>query len=135
MYTRTSIAINKFKWLVCSNQFCITLHYRKISTHVWCKVNFVNYKKIATFNSKTTLSRILVSSRNIYNVNKIICKCRTKCSHDVVTTTFYYYQVQGGIFLFDLIYNCQINRGGFTNSRMWTPARCNSYNHVFWHYF
>src|SRR5260370_24655925 len=100
-----------------------------------CKINLVDYKQITAFYSQPLFSWILVSTSNIYYVNEIICKSRTKSSHDIVTTTFNDNQIKTRIFLFNLLNYCQIYCWIFTYSSMWTSASSYSDDHIFRHNF
>src|SRR5215218_3566172 len=83
---------------IASDRFCVPFHNCKVCANMRGEVYLIYDQKITCLYSQTPFSRVLVSARNVYYVNKIVCQRRTKGGGDVITATFNYYQIKIVVF-------------------------------------
>src|SRR5215217_17574 len=98
LYALACLAVYKNVWLISSDLFCIPFHDFKVGSNMGGQIDFVYDQKITCLYSQTPFSWVLISSRYVYYVNKVVRQCRAKGSRDVITPTFNYYQIKIAVF-------------------------------------
>src|SRR5919202_6345451 len=88
------LAVYKNIWFISPDNSCIPFHNFEICTNMWRQVYFVYNQKIACLYPQASFSGVLVSARDIYYIDKVVCQGRTKGSSDIIAAAFNYYKIK-----------------------------------------